>query len=174
MITERDLPSTLCPKNVTTLSLCISDIDESILTVFTAVANTALDVYQVLCLPSLSLRQSLCQRWEFFLWSVGVTVFTAVANTALDVYQVLCLPSLSLRQSLCQRWEFFLWSVGVKVTWRYCWDILLSQQMLVAIIVSFAIILFSARQCTGASCIQHSPTAAVLNSQSPFSWAMAQ
>jgi len=31
----------------------------------------------------------------------------------------------------------------------------------------------SARQCTGASCIQHSSTAALQNSQLPFSWAMA-
>jgi len=47
----------------------------------------------------------------------------------------------------------------------------LSQQMLDAIIASFTTL--STRQCTGASCIQHSPTAAVQNSQLPFFWAMA-
>jgi len=30
-----------------------------------------------------------------------------------------------------------------------------------------------ARQCTGASFIQHSPTVAVQNCQLPYSWAMA-
>ena len=55
--------------------------------------------------------------------------------------------------------------VAVKVSGQYCWDILLSQQMLDAIIVSF--MQDSAQH--GASCIQHSPTAAVQNSQLPFS-----
>ena len=32
----------------------------------------------------------------------------------------------------------------------------------------------SARQCTSASCVQHSPTAAVQNSQLPFSWAIGR
>jgi len=40
---------------------------------------------------------------------------------------------------------------------RYCWDILLSQQML------------HARQCTGALCAEHSPTAAAQNFQPSFS-----
>ena len=65
--------------------------------------------------------------------------------------------------------ELFLSSIGVRI-----WDILLSQQMLNAIIArSHHLYQFclSVRQCTGASCIQHSPTAAVQNSQLPFSWA---
>jgi len=37
--------------------------------------------------------------------------------------------------------ELFLSSTGVKVNAQYCWDILLSQQMLTAIITSFITIL---------------------------------
>jgi len=63
--------------------------------------------------------------------------------------------------------------VAVKVNGHYCWDILLSQQMLDAIITSFMTIVFQQDSAQhGASCIQHSPTAAVQNSQLSFSWAM--
>ena len=52
-----------------------------------------------------------------------------------------CLQSLSLCQLLCQKWELHLSSIAVKVNEEYCWDILLSQQMLDAIITSFVTIL---------------------------------
>jgi len=40
-----------------------------------------------------------------------------------------CLPSLSLCRLLCPKWELFI-KHGVKVNGQYCWNILLSQQML--------------------------------------------
>jgi len=48
-----------------------------------------------------------------------------------------CLPSLSLCQSLGQEWELFFIKHAVKVNGHCCWDILLSQQILDAIIASF-------------------------------------
>jgi len=53
----------------------------------------------------------------------------------------------------------------VKVNGQYCWDILLSQQMLDAmkrVIDNNFVFLF----CTDASCVQRSPTTAVQNSTS--------
>jgi len=48
---------------------------------------------------------------------------------------------LSLCRSLCQKWDLLLSSIGVKVNGQFCSDILLSQQMLDAIIPSFITIL---------------------------------
>jgi len=52
-----------------------------------------------------------------------------------------CLPSLSLCPLLCQKWELFLSSIGVKVNGQYCWDMLLSKQILDAIFTPFITIL---------------------------------
>ena len=49
--------------------------------------------------------------------------------------------SCSLYWLLCQKWDWFLSSTGAKVNGQYCWDIVLSQQMLDAIIVSFITVL---------------------------------
>jgi len=67
--------------------------------------------------------------------------------------QALCLPSLSLCWSL-SKLELCLSSIGVKVNGQYCWDILLSQQMLDAMITSFITILSFSE--TVHSCILHS------------------
>jgi len=74
-------------------------------------------------------------------------------------------------QFLWQKWDLFLSSIGVKINGQHCWDILLSQQMLDAI-KSWWQLCLSAIQCiSGASWVQHSPTAAVPNSHLPFCWA---
>jgi len=72
-------------------------------------------------------------------------------------------------QSLCQKWKSFLSSIRVKVNGQYCCDILLSQQMLYATIVSFIRNLSFSKTVH----LKHlASTAAVQNSQPPFSWAV--
>jgi len=72
------------------------------------------------------------------------------------------------------KWELFFIRSGIKVNGRHCWDILLSQQTLRAIkrfvdnIVPFSNTVYRCILCSTQP-RQHSLTAAVQNSQLPFS-----
>ena len=81
------------------------------------------------------------------------------------------LPKLQLCQSLCQKLELFLTSVAVSQ-----WTVLLGYVTISTSVRRYYQVVYNdfVFQEDSASCVQHSPTAAVQNSQLPFSWAMAQ
>ena len=79
----------------------------------------------------------------------------------LDVYQVCHAVSCWVIDGSCSSS-----SVERKANGQYCWDILISQQMILNDTGdNFCL---PTTQCTGASCIQRSPTAAVQNFSTSF------
>ena len=82
----------------------------------------------------------------------------------LNVYQVCYCVSRCVKMGVV----LIKYRSEVKVNGQYCWDILLPQQMLDAIIASFITIVFQQDNAPTASCMQHSPTAAVQNSRLHF------
>ena len=87
----------------------------------------------------------------------NVTILSRYNSNIHEMILIIFITNVT--ESLCQKWELFLSSIGVTLDGQYCWDILLSQQMLDAIITLFITVLCFIK--TVQSCIQHSPTAAV-------------
>ena len=68
--------------------------------------------------------------------SVVATIKALYKYTSFLSFPFLSFP-MSLCRSLCEKWGLFFIMHGVKVNGQYCWDILLSQQMLDAMNMSF-------------------------------------
>jgi len=94
--------------------------------------------------PSLSKRSTVCTRQD----QEG-----SIASCCLLPSSVMFTNSITVSVAV-SKWELLLSSIGAKVNGQYCWDILLSQQILVAIVVSFTTILSFSKAVH--QCILHS------------------
>jgi len=93
---------------------------------------------------------------------------TQCVTPTLDVYQVCHYVGCCVKNESCSyqgsKWKSMDNIVGI------CYH--LNKMLDVRSLCRLQQFCLSARQCTDASSIQHSPTAAVQNSQLPFPWAM--